>query len=56
MVPLNQPKNALDLVLRVMSGAPFDGSAPVAPTFRPAAEFADFANINFRLEVNGGLE
>jgi 2-keto-4-pentenoate hydratase/2-oxohepta-3-ene-1,7-dioic acid hydratase in catechol pathway len=31
----------------------FDGSAPVSPTFKPATEFADFANINFRLEVNG---
>ena len=31
----------------------FDGSAPISPTFRPVADFADFANINFKLEVNG---
>jgi 2-keto-4-pentenoate hydratase/2-oxohepta-3-ene-1,7-dioic acid hydratase in catechol pathway len=31
----------------------FDGSAPVSPTFKPATEFADFTDINFRLEVNG---
>ena len=31
----------------------FDGSAPLSPTFKPATEFADFSNINFRLEVNG---
>ncbi|MDQ2771797.1 MAG: fumarylacetoacetate hydrolase family protein, partial [Bacteroidota bacterium] len=31
----------------------FDGSAPISPTFRPVAEFADLANINFHLEVNG---
>ena len=31
----------------------FDGSAPVSTTFRPVAEFADLANINFHLEVNG---
>lgn len=31
----------------------FDGSAPLSPTFKPVAEFADLNNINFRLEVNG---
>ncbi|AMR26925.1 2-hydroxyhepta-2,4-diene-1,7-dioate isomerase [Hymenobacter psoromatis] len=31
----------------------FDGSAPISPTFRPVAEFANLANINFTLEVNG---
>ena len=31
----------------------FDGSAPISPTFRPVADFADLANINFHLEVNG---
>lgn len=31
----------------------FDGSAPLAPTFKPVAEFADLANIDFHLEVNG---
>ena len=31
----------------------FDGSAPISATFRPVAEFADLANINFHLEVNG---
>jgi 2-keto-4-pentenoate hydratase/2-oxohepta-3-ene-1,7-dioic acid hydratase in catechol pathway len=31
----------------------FDGSAPISPTFRPVADFADLANINFKLEVNG---
>jgi 2-keto-4-pentenoate hydratase/2-oxohepta-3-ene-1,7-dioic acid hydratase in catechol pathway len=31
----------------------FDGSAPLSPTFKPVAEFADLQNINFRLEVNG---
>ena len=31
----------------------FDGSAPVSPTFRPVAEFADLASIDFHLEVNG---
>ncbi len=31
----------------------FDGSAPISPIFKPVSEFADLANINFRLEVNG---
>ena len=31
----------------------FDGSAPISATFKPVADFADFANINFHLEVNG---
>ena len=31
----------------------FDGSAPISPTFKPVADFPDFANIDFRLEVNG---
>jgi 2-keto-4-pentenoate hydratase/2-oxohepta-3-ene-1,7-dioic acid hydratase in catechol pathway len=31
----------------------FDGSAPVSARFYPAADFPDFANINFHLEVNG---
>ncbi|OUJ72865.1 fumarylacetoacetate hydrolase family protein [Hymenobacter crusticola] len=31
----------------------FDGSAPLSTTFKPVADFADLANINFRLEVNG---
>ncbi|ALD22588.1 fumarylacetoacetate hydrolase family protein [Hymenobacter sp. DG25A] len=31
----------------------FDGSAPLSPSFKPVAEFADLNNINFRLEVNG---
>lgn len=31
----------------------FDGSAPLSPTFKPVAAFADLGNINFRLEVNG---
>ena len=31
----------------------FDGSAPLSPVFKPATEFTDFGNINFRLEVNG---
>ncbi len=31
----------------------FDGSAPISPTFKPVADFADLANINFHLEVNG---
>ena len=33
----------------------FDGSAPVSEHFIPATEFADLANINFRLEANGSL-
>ena len=31
----------------------FDGSAPLSGTFRPVAEFANLAAINFHLEVNG---
>ncbi|GAA4371399.1 fumarylacetoacetate hydrolase family protein [Hymenobacter saemangeumensis] len=31
----------------------FDGSAPISSTFRPVADFADLANIDFHLEVNG---
>ncbi|OGX85292.1 2-hydroxyhepta-2,4-diene-1,7-dioate isomerase [Hymenobacter lapidarius] len=31
----------------------FDGSAPISQTFKPVAEFADLANINFHLTVNG---
>jgi acylpyruvate hydrolase len=31
----------------------FDGSAPISATFKPVTEFADLANINFHLEVNG---
>ncbi len=31
----------------------FDGSAPISPTFKPVAEFADLANIRFHLDVNG---
>ena len=31
----------------------FDGSAPISPTFKPVADFADLANISFHLEVNG---
>ncbi len=31
----------------------FDGSAPLSPTFKPVAEFADLGNIRFHLEVNG---
>ncbi|MCB2377183.1 fumarylacetoacetate hydrolase family protein [Hymenobacter sp. BT635] len=34
----------------------FDGSAPLSPTFKPVAEFADLANINFHLEVNGEVK
>ena len=31
----------------------FDGSAPISPIFKPVAEFADLANIDFHLAVNG---
>ncbi|MCC2546531.1 fumarylacetoacetate hydrolase family protein [Hymenobacter sp. BT175] len=31
----------------------FDGSAPLSPTFKPVADFADLGNIRFHLEVNG---
>ncbi|MDO7875747.1 fumarylacetoacetate hydrolase family protein [Hymenobacter sp. ASUV-10] len=31
----------------------FDGSAPISTSFKPVGEFADLANINFHLEVNG---
>ncbi|GAA3930731.1 fumarylacetoacetate hydrolase family protein [Hymenobacter algoricola] len=31
----------------------FDGSAPLGATFRPVADFADLADINFHLAVNG---
>jgi len=31
----------------------FDGSAPIATNFKPVADFADLANIDFHLEVNG---
>lgn len=31
----------------------FDGSAPLGHTFKPVADFADLADINFHLEVNG---
>jgi len=31
----------------------FDGSAPISQTFKPVSDFADLANINFHLEVNG---
>ena len=31
----------------------FDGSAPVSEHFVPAAEIADFTDINFRLEIGG---
>jgi 2-keto-4-pentenoate hydratase/2-oxohepta-3-ene-1,7-dioic acid hydratase in catechol pathway len=31
----------------------FDGSAPISTSFKPVAEFADLADINFYLEVNG---
>jgi acylpyruvate hydrolase len=31
----------------------FDGSAPISASFKPVAEFADLANIDFHLEVNG---
>lgn len=31
----------------------FDGSAPISTSFKPAGEFADLANIDFHLEVNG---
>ncbi|PJJ60878.1 fumarylacetoacetate hydrolase family protein [Hymenobacter chitinivorans] len=34
----------------------FDGSAPLSATFKPVADFADLANINFRLEVNGEVK
>ncbi|UOQ52175.1 fumarylacetoacetate hydrolase family protein [Hymenobacter cellulosivorans] len=34
----------------------FDGSAPLSPTFKPVSDFADLANINFRLEVNGEVK
>ncbi len=34
----------------------FDGSAPISTTFRPVADFADLANINFHLEVNGEVK
>jgi acylpyruvate hydrolase len=34
----------------------FDGSAPLAPTFKPVADFADLANISFHLEVNGEVK
>jgi acylpyruvate hydrolase len=34
----------------------FDGSAPLSPTFKPVTEFADLANINFHLEVNGEVK
>ncbi|RYU78169.1 fumarylacetoacetate hydrolase family protein [Hymenobacter persicinus] len=34
----------------------FDGSAPLGTTFKPVADFADLANINFRLEVNGEVK
>ncbi len=33
----------------------FDGSAPISPTFRPVAGFADLANISFHLDVNGEI-
>lgn len=31
----------------------FDGAAPISATFRPVSAFADLANINFHLDVNG---
>ena len=34
----------------------FDGSAPLSPTFKPVTDFADLANINFHLEVNGEVK
>jgi acylpyruvate hydrolase len=34
----------------------FDGSAPLSTTFKPVGEFADLANINFHLEVNGEVK
>jgi len=34
----------------------FDGSAPISTTFKPVGEFADLANINFHLEVNGEVK
>ncbi|GAA4008301.1 fumarylacetoacetate hydrolase family protein [Hymenobacter fastidiosus] len=34
----------------------FDGSAPLGTTFKPVADFADLANINFHLEVNGEVK
>jgi 2-keto-4-pentenoate hydratase/2-oxohepta-3-ene-1,7-dioic acid hydratase in catechol pathway len=33
----------------------FDGSAPISTSFKPVGEFADLANINFHLEVNGAV-
>ena len=33
----------------------FDGAAPISPVFKPVAEFADLANINFHLDVNGEI-
>ena len=31
----------------------FDGSAPISTSFKPVADLADLANIDFHLEVNG---
>ena len=33
----------------------FDGSAPISENFIPTTEFADFAAINFRLEIDGTI-
>jgi acylpyruvate hydrolase len=34
----------------------FNGSAPISETFIPISKFADLANINFKLEVDGHLK
>lgn len=34
----------------------FDGSAPLGTTFKPVADFANLADINFHLEVNGEVK